>query len=319
MKRMNTRTEVIKELQSSKNYLSGEELANRLNTSRTSIWKNIQKLRDAGYSIESKRGVGYRLLRTPNKLLPSELLPLDVDIVGREIIHFEEIGSTNSKMKEKSGEKEGLIIIAERQTKGRGRLDRDWESPSGGIWMSVLLKPSIHPVKTPLLTMISSLSVHESLEGLGIEGSIKWPNDVLVDGKKICGVLTEIDAEAEVLNYAIVGIGLNVNFEAKEIPYNNLTTVKAELGRKVDRKALIKSIILNLDKWYKELKNNLHEEILNTWRKNSYHLGKEVKVKTMSGEVFSGIAKDFSETGGLVVEEKDGTKRTLFAGDVTLI
>ncbi|KXA88633.1 hypothetical protein AKJ39_02370 [candidate division MSBL1 archaeon SCGC-AAA259J03] len=318
MDRPNTRWEILRNLKKSETFLSGEELAKPLGVSRISVWKHIQNLKKMGYEIESKRGEGYKLLEPPDKLLPPEILPLDTEIVGREIIHYEEVKSTNLKMREKSEEEEGLIILAERQTEGKGRLGRNWKSPKGGIWMSVLLKPNIPPVETPLLTMISSTSVFESLQEIGIEGSIKWPNDVLVDGEKICGILTEMDAEMGALNYVIIGIGLNVNFDKNELPDTGATTVQSILEEKVDRKALTGSIITNLDKWYRKLKKNSKEEILDSWRANSHNLGRKVDVEMVTGESFTGTAVDFTDTGGLVVKGENGSERTFLSGDVTL-
>ncbi|KXA97043.1 hypothetical protein AKJ37_03890 [candidate division MSBL1 archaeon SCGC-AAA259I09] len=315
----NVRRVILEELKGAGSYVSGETLSERAGVSRVAIWKHVQRLKDEGYQIKSIRGRGYSLLKSPGKLLPYELQPLDVDVVGRRIIHLDDVGSTNLFLEGKAGEGEGLVVIAEEQAEGKGRMDRVWKSPEGGIWMSVLLKPVLPLDRAFLLSAISALAISESLQEVGLDAAVKWPNDVLVRGRKICGILAKIDGELDVVNYTIIGIGVNVNFGREELSLENVTTVKSELGREVDRKSMARDLIERLDGWYKVLKEGLYDDILNAWRTRSAILGQEIKIRKVSGEVYMGTAAGLSESGGLIVECEDGCKRTFRSGDATLL
>jgi len=186
-----------------KNYISGKKIAKEMGISRTSVYRKIEKLRNMGYEIESKKGVGYKLISKPDIPYPHEIKP-KTKIIGKNIFYFKNLSSTNEfarKMVQK-GAKEGTVIIAEEQTEGRGRKGRKWFSPPGGLWFSIILYPSLPPEKGGLLMMASSVSIVDSLADIGINAGIKWPNDILIGKKKVCGILMEMEASLNKINFA---------------------------------------------------------------------------------------------------------------------
>ena len=209
-------------LDNEKEFISGEELSKKLGISRTAIWKHIRILRSQGYNIESVNKKGYRLVDEPTDLLNPQNIyrNLKTKFIGKNVLHFETIDSTNDYAKKIGNElRDGSVIISEEQTKGKGRLGRVWESKAGeGIWMSIILKPNIIPNKAPFITLIAGASIVKALNILGVDAKIKWPNDITINNKKLSGILTELSAEIERVNYIVVGIGMNVkdtDFEAE--------------------------------------------------------------------------------------------------------
>ncbi len=210
-------------------YISGEELSKKLGISRTAIWKHIQALKREGYKINSQKRSGYSLISVPDLLLRYEIEKgLKTKILGKKIYHFKEIGSTNDFATElaRKGIGEGAIVIAETQTKGKGRLGREWSSPFGGLWLSIILKPKILPTQAPRMTVIAALGAAKTIKKLySLDAFIKWPNDVLIRSqisdiryqmKKVCGILTEMGAEQDTVNYVVIGIGANLNVDIKK-------------------------------------------------------------------------------------------------------
>lgn len=198
-------------------YVSGERLSEEFGITRAGIWKHMKSLKEAGYEIESVSNKGYKLIGTPDRIDEEEVTPfLKTKYIGRVFTHFEEIDSTNMEAKRVCAKSaiDGMVITAEAQTKGKGRLGRQWQSPkSRGIWMSVVLTPDISPVLASKTTIIGAAAVYNALKDMGIEAGIKWPNDIVVNGKKVCGILTEMNAEMDRINYIVLGIGINVNME----------------------------------------------------------------------------------------------------------
>ena len=207
--------EKILELLNKKDFVSGKNLAEQLKVSRTAIWKQIKILQNYGYNIESVKNRGYRLVSRPDIPRYEEMSPyLNTEVIGKKIVYFEKIDSTNiyAKKLAKEGVSEGCVVVAGIQEKGRGRKDRIWSSPEGGLWFSVILYPRIPPQNAMIITMAASVSVVEAIiKHTNLKPVIKWPNDVLVRGKKICGILTELDAEMDWINYVVIGIGININ------------------------------------------------------------------------------------------------------------
>ena len=238
---MFVREKVIKAiLDSGENFMSGEQLSKKLGISRTAVWKHINALREEGYNIESVNKKGYRLAEKPDDILSSENIAynLPTEFIGKKVIHLDTVGSTNDYAKEIGNKVSGgTLIISEQQTKGKGRLGRVWKSKSGdGIWMSLIIKPKIEPYKAPFLTLVAGASVVKALSNLDVEASIKWPNDIIVHNKKICGILTELSAEMERVNYVVIGIGINTNkSEFPEDIKEIATSIKQEYKINIDK------------------------------------------------------------------------------------
>lgn len=304
-------------------YVSGEELSKRLRVSRTAVWKYIGALREDGYEIESSPRLGYRLVRVPDLLSPLEIREgLNTKIMGCNIHHFREVDSTNRLARElaEAGEPEGAVVLADRQTAGRGRLGRSWCSPEGGIWLSVILRPSIAPYKVQLVTLLAAVAAVEAArDAAGLVPGIKWPNDLLVGGKKLAGILTEVSAEMERVNHLVVGIGLNANVPA--VCFSGeledvATSILAETGQAFRRSDWVKAFLEHLEREYLFAQADGFHAVLGRWRKYSVTLGCDVNVALAERNV-RGRAVDINEQGALVVETPEG-RETFWAGEVSL-
>ena len=337
--------------QRKKEYVSGEKLSRKLGISRTAIWKHIQALKREGYKIVSQKRLGYSLVSIPDLLLPYEIKRgLKTKILGKRIYHFKEIGSTNDfaiKLARK-GIGEGTIVVAETQTKGKGRLGREWSSPFGGLWLSIILKPKILPTQAPRMTVIASLGIAKTIRQLySLDAFIKWPNDVLIRSpiiphlkvrdkiypeqtrgadhrspfKKVCGILTEMDAEQDTVNHVIIGIGANLNLDVKKFSIEfrkNTTSMEKELGRKIDRVEFTKRILEEIENFYSLFKEQGFAPILKEWKKLSATLGKRVKA-VFGNRIIEGKAIDIDSDGALIIKTKPGKKERILAGNVTLM
>lgn len=242
--------------------------------------------------------------------------------LGRNVFFTREVGSTNDWAKELAvlGARDGTVAIAETQTAGRGRLGRSWISPSGGLWFSVILRPMFKPAETVKLVFVASLAVAEVLHELyGLKTETKWPNDVLVNGRKISGILTEMNTTGETVNYAILGIGVNANFDVEEVFPEELravsTSLKAEIGKEVSLEELFRSLLERLEDIYEHLLCDGFLHVLNRWKNFAGFLGRQVEVANRA-ERFCGLALDVDNEGCLLVRSEDGTLRRVIAGDV---
>lgn len=318
---------VLDELKKNKGkYISGEELSKKIGVSRTSVWKYINKLKEEGYVIESSTNKGYVLIESPDALYPNEIKGLmNTKLIGKEIIFLESVDSTNNYAK-KMGEgefQEGTLIIAEEQTAGRGRLGREWISPKGkGIWMTIMLKPDIKPEQAAQITLIAAFAVVLGIKNIcNIDAMIKWPNDVVVNGKKLCGILTEMGAEIDRINYLIAGIGINANIDEKDFADSGLniaTSIKIQKGRDIDRKLLISDIIKNFEELYINfIEKGSIEYIIKDYKKVSATLGKDVRILE-KGEEWHGLALDINNQGHLIVKMDDGTIKEISSGEVSV-
>ncbi len=299
-------------------FVSGEEIADRLGVSRTAVWKHIQSLQKLGYGIESVRNKGYRLISRPDTPIPEEILPgLGTDVVGTDMRFFSRTTSTNliAKGMLDGGPPEGIVIAADIQTEGRGRLKRRWSSRQGGLWFSVILYPRIPPERGMILTMASSVAVYRAIkETCGVEAVIKWPNDLLVNGKKVCGILTELDAEMDRINSAVIGIGINVNNELEGELLEIATSLKMETGSDVPRVPLLRSILEHLDILYKLIMSGDHKTIREGWFSHSNIIGRRIEVTGHRGTL-NGTVSDVDESGCLILDTGEGTER-IVAGDI---
>lgn len=311
--------EVIRILKGANNQpVSGAEIGVSVGVSRTMVWKYVHTLQQRGYSIDSIPGSGYILESEPDLLYP-ELISdgLDTAVIGKEIVYYDKVRSTNDVAKQLGNEaSDGTVVLTEIQDSGRGRRGSDWCSPEGGIWMSVILKPSMSPSHASRLTLMAGVAVAETLRKANINASLKWPNDVLVNGKKICGILTEMEAEAESINYVVIGIGINANMDLESFPEDlrvTSTTIKSELGREIDRVSFVQSLLSELEQRYIKFNTGYFDEILNSWIELSDTLGRRVHLVTPT-KMYEGKAIGISEDGGLILEMEDGSKETLISG-----
>lgn len=327
-------------------YRSGEELARQLGLSRTAVWKLLVRARSYGYAIEASPRRGYRLAAVPQLPLPWEIaLKLgEPDDTSRPVYFYPAVPSTNDvarELAEARGAPAGTLVVADLQTRGRGRRGRTWHSPAGGIYLSVVQRPRCHPRHAPLIALTSALAVALAVEELcGVSASIKWPNDVLVDGRKLCGVLVELAADQEAVRWAVIGIGVNVvpirqmpsegpppsqaaspSRWAPPGPEESLPPISlAELGCPVGRATLIARIVRELENCLERLDRDAAGasrwvaeavEARLAWK------GQDVRVETASGAV-EGVLVGVEPTGALVVRDPAGRVQTLFAGDVSL-
>lgn len=306
--------------------VSGEEMSRKLGISRTAVWKHIGRLRSEGYNIESQTNSGYRLVGSPDVLTISELEPfLHTGFIGRNIIYLENVDSTNNYAK-KAAEapfKEGTVIIAEEQSLGRGRLGRHWVSPRGkGVWMSIMLKPDILPADAPKLAIVTAYAVANALcSCCSLEARIKWPNDIVAGGRKICGILTEMSAEADEIKYVVIGIGINANIELDDFGpevSKIATSISIENGSPVSRKVLAASVLDEFEKVYTDfVESGSIGFLLDGYRDKSAVLGKEIRVISKKEEI-TGLAVDISEQGHLVLRLEDGALREVMSGEVSV-
>lgn len=303
-------------------YVSGEELSRMFGVTRTTVWKQVGQLRAEGYSVESSPRLGYRLVDTTDLILPAEVLDgLETARLGRRIVYLAETGSTNRLARELAAEgaPEGTLVLAEVQSGGRGRLGREWSSPAGGIWMSLILRPELLPHQLQLLTLTAAVAAGEACELIaGVSPGIKWPNDLLCGGKKLAGILTEGSVEADRLDYLVLGIGVNANITEDDfLPElrDQATSLLLESGRKVDRAAWVRSFLWRLEGYYLNAGEGL-TAVLEEWRLRSVTLGRKIVV-SMAGRMVEGMALDINDAGALLVRTENGIEAVL-AGDVAL-
>ncbi|WP_313758226.1 biotin--[acetyl-CoA-carboxylase] ligase [Tissierella sp.] len=318
------KNKILKILKDNEDFISGEEISKEFHMTRAAIWKYINMLKEDGYIIESIPRKGYRIISLPDILTYEEVKEyLDTDFIGRNIYYFDSTNSTNKKAKEIAlGEKEGTILVAEEQISGKGRLGRQWISPKGkGIWMSIILKPKVDPMTVAKITLLGAAAVHKALINMGIKSQIKWPNDILIDGKKICGILTEMSAELNMINYVVMGIGINVNLDEDDIPEDlkdKATSIKIKEGKKIDRKELMANVLNEFEKFYIDfMDNNMASKAIDICKENSALIGKEIKV-IRGEEIRLGKALDINEEGELVVEFKEGDIENIYSGEVSI-
>lgn len=305
-------------------FISGERISQELGISRTAVWKHINILREEGYEIESMPKNGYKLVSSPDILILEEIEEyLTTNFIGRNIYHFDSLDSTNTKAKEMAmDEEEGTVVVAEEQIKGKGRLGRDWVSPKGkGIWMSIILKPNMLPSEVAKLTLIGAAAVNKALEEMGIISYIKWPNDIVIQGKKVCGILTEMSCELNIINYVIMGIGINVNLLKEDFSQelvDKATSLKEITGRDLDRKRLLASVLNHFENLYLPFKQRGDiSATIDISREKSLLIGKEIRILRGNDEKI-GRALDIDEQGGLIIEYKDGTREHIFSGEVSI-
>ena len=302
-------------------YTSGEWLCEKLGVSRSAIWKHIETLRALGYEIEAVPHQGYRLAVCPDKLIPEELKwALKTTTIGRKILSYDVVSSTNDIAFDlaKKGLEEGTVIVADGQTHGKGRLGRHWNSPKGkGIYLSMILRPALPPQGISRLTLLASLSVARAVKSLtDLEPQVRWPNDILVKGKKLSGILTEMSAEQDRLNFVIVGIGMNINGSQELLP-PEATSIRLETGQKQSRVKFAQRLFEEFETIYRDFKEGKTSRWMEECRKLSSILGSRVRIDAPNPK--EGYALDLDEEGALVLRLDNGFTERLLAGDVVKV
>jgi BirA family biotin operon repressor/biotin-[acetyl-CoA-carboxylase] ligase len=305
--------------------VSGEAISDKLGLSRAAVWKHVEGLRRQGYRIDAVASRGYRLVEVPDRLRELELRPLlNTHDVGQVLHCHEEVGSTNDLAKElaEQGAEHGEVVVAERQTAGRGRRGRGWVTPARrNVSFSVVLRPGdLPPARAPELTLVAAVAVCDAIRHAGVEAGIKWPNDLLVRGRKVAGILTELEAEADRVHWVVLGVGVNVNARAEDFPpelRGEATSLLLERGHPAPRALFLAACLTALEDWYDRHAEQGFEPIRRAWRERSATLGRQVVVRTDGGEV-TGLAEDLDADGALLVRTAHGTERIL-SGDVALL
>ena len=306
--------------------VSGAELSRELGISRAAVWARIEELRSLGYDIEASPHLGYCLISAPDLLhaddLYSRLGPTRV--VGREIQVFETTTSTNDLVSRlaQNASKEGAVVFAESQTQGRGRLGRLWISPARkGLWFSVLLRPNLTPQSATQLTVAAATALVRAIDSqTGLAPEIKWPNDILIKGKKVAGILTELTAELDHVKDVILGIGIDVNLEPHEFPpelRDCATSLRIAVGEKVDRSALAVAVLRELDRIYHLVQSRQFESVAEEWQRRCNTLGRTVSIR-MGDRVIRGRAESLDTDGALLIRGAYGRLERIIGGDVTM-
>ena len=298
---------ILQVLREERGHVPGEALSRQLDLSRTRTSQYIRGLRRNGYVIDSSNR-GYRLVSSPDLLLPCEF-----PFHEHRIHYFNEIGSTMDPARDlaREGAERGTIVIAEVQNYGRGRLSRQWVSPQGGIYITVILRPQITPAYAPLANLMTSVAVATSMRKLyGLKAAVKWPNDVLINGKKVCGILAEMESAVDLVRFINTGIGVNANTAVPEF-VETATSLKEALGREVSRQEFLRALMMEIERRQDSL---MDANMLQEWRGLSATLNNDVRI-TAANEVIAGRAVDIDDTGSLIVREVDGSLRKIVAGD----
>ncbi|MBS2969382.1 biotin--[acetyl-CoA-carboxylase] ligase [Metabacillus sp. KIGAM252] len=311
--------------ESDQEYVSGQKISEVLGCSRTAVWKHIETLRKEGYEVEAVRRMGYRLIKKPEALSAVEIQSsLRTSFIGQAVHYEKSVPSTQKIAHQLAGEgaSEGTIVIADEQTEGRGRLARVWHSPiNTGIWMSCILKPKIPLSQTPQLTLLTAVAIVQAIEETtGIQPSIKWPNDILINGKKAVGILTELQAEADSVHSVIIGMGINVNQQDTDFPEalkRIATSLKLEAGIDISRTALIQAILYNLEQLYKTYLAAGFRPVKLLWESYAVSLGREIIARTLQGTIY-GKALGINDEGVLLLETADGAVEKIYSADIEL-
>lgn len=306
-------------------WVSGEVLSWSLKVTRTTIWKQVKTLQAEGYAIETSPKKGYRLAALPDILSPEEVLRgLKTEVFGKEhYCYLKEIDSTNNYAKKLAaqGYPEGTLVIAERQTAGRGRRGRQWHSePGQAIFMSLILRPALPIKELSRITLFIAVAVVDTLERFGIKSGIKWPNDVLINGRKIAGILTEAVTDMDGIEYIVTGIGLNVNNRIADFPeeFRGIaTTMREEAGQSIPRVEVLQEFLWQLERGYRQMISGGFGEVLEKVRSLSLVIGRDIKIDSVNG-ITTGRAIDIDNNGFLMVRDSEGNIHNVMSGEILL-
>ena len=345
---MDIKTSILRMIRQSSGYVSGQSLCEALGVSRTAVWKYVNQLKEEGYEFDAVSNKGYRIVKYPDIITREEIESMLPDgLAVTNVVYYHETDSTNTRAKQaaEEGEKSGTLFITECQTGGRGRRGRSWESPAGsGIWMSLLLRPEIKPFDASMLTIVAAMGMKDAIEEIigdgvtagagdgdvagdgagdgagkgGIHCKIKWPNDIVLGDRKICGMLTEMSAETDWINYVVIGIGVNVNTtEFDDSIKDTASSILLQTGSSVKRSDIVVAFARHFSKYYEEfLKKCNLSGLTDDYNKALINVGRDVKIVERDGS-FVAKAVGIDETGNLIVE-KDGDTKRIVAGEVSV-
>lgn len=316
--------EILRLLRSADGYISGQELCNRFGVSRTAVWKAINQLKEAGYEIEAQQNKGYRLMTAPDLMTEAEIKSLmHTEWVAKEVLYFDTIDSTNTKAQElaEKGYPSGTLVVADKQESGKGRRGRSWVSPSGtGIFMTLMIKPDINPNNASMLTLVAALAVAKAITSVtGEEALIKWPNDIVVNGKKVCGILTEMNAQFDYINHIVVGIGINVHNESfpEEISQMASSLMIEAGGKRFHRAQIIAETMSYFEQYYDTfLKTQDLSALVREYDELLVNRNKSVRVLDPK-EPFDGKAMGITPKGELIVETWE-SRKLVSSGEVSV-
>lgn len=316
--------EILRLLRGADGYISGQELCNRFGVSRTAVWKAINQLKEAGYEIEAQQNKGYRLMAAPDLMTEAEIKSLlHTDWVAKEVLYFDTIDSTNTKAQElaEKGYPSGTLVVADKQESGKGRRGRSWVSPSGtGIFMTLMIKPDINPNNASMLTLVAALAVARAITSVtGEEAMIKWPNDIVVNGKKVCGILTEMNAQFDYINHIVVGIGINVHNESfpEEISQMASSLMIEAGGKRFHRAQIIAETMSYFEQYYDTfLKTQDLSALVREYDKLLVNRNKSVRVLDPK-EPFDGKAMGITPKGELIVDTWE-SRKLVSSGEVSV-
>lgn len=310
-------------LRESDTYISGQEICDKLNISRTAVWKYVHMLQEEGYVIESVKKRGYRFVSAPDCLTAEEIVSqLQTKVFAQRTIYHEEIDSTNEEVKRlaENGAIHGTLVVSDYQSKGKGRRGRTWISSKGNcIYMSILLRPDMESARAAGLTLMAALAVSDGIDRLGCKTQIKWPNDVIINGKKVCGILTEMSGEIDYINYVVVGIGINVNDEQFPPEIGQMaTSIKIENGEVENRAKLVAYIMEAMEEYYITYrKTNDLSLLLEKYNGKLANVNKQVKL-IQKGEEQIRTALGIDKTGALLVVDDNGNQERIISGEVSV-
>jgi len=315
---------VLEVLEKTEGPVSGEYISNILSISRSAVWKHVKELRAIGYDISASQTEGYQLTKKSNRLLPYEVHKnLRTRMIGKKMRYFESTPSTISSAKELLATSDpeklnGLVIIAEEQTGGVGRMGRVWVSPTGGIWVTIILKPLIPVDHVFMLTMAGAVAVARAIrKEYDLGALIKWPNDIYIGDKKVAGLLLELSAEADTIHYCLLGMGVDANISSHELAtkvHGSVTSLSAEIGHDVDRAALLARILKEFESRYLLIEGQEYDPVIREWKSLSCTIDQRVRISTLKN-VFEGEAIDIDEYGALVIRKDNGRIERIIAGD----
>lgn len=316
--------EILRLLRSADGYISGQELCNWFGVSRTAVWKAINQLKEAGYEIEAQQNKGYRLMAAPDLMTEAEIKSLmHTEWVAKEVLYFDTIDSTNTKAQElaEKGYPSGTLVVADKQESGKGRRGRSWVSPSGtGIFMTLMIKPDINPNNASMLTLVAALAVAKAITSVtGEEAMIKWPNDIVVNSKKVCGILTEMNAQFDYINHIVVGIGINVHNESfpEEISQMASSLMIEAGGKRFHRAQIIAETMSYFEQYYDTfLKTQDLSALVREYDELLVNRNKSVRVLDPK-EPFDGKAMGITPKGELIVDTWE-SRKLVSSGEVSV-
>lgn len=316
--------EILRLLRSADGYISGQELCNWFGVSRTAVWKAINQLKEAGYEIEAQQNKGYRLMAAPDLMTEAEIKSLmHTEWVAKEVLYFDTIDSTNTKAQElaEKGYQSGTLVVADKQESGKGRRGRSWVSPSGtGIFMTLMIKPDINPNNASMLTLVAALAVAKAITSVtGEKALIKWPNDIVINGKKVCGILTEMNAQFDYINHIVVGIGINVHNESfpEEISQMASSLMIEAGGKRFHRAQIIAETMSYFEQYYDTfLKTQDLSALVREYDELLVNRNKSVRVLDPK-EPFDGKAMGITPKGELIVDTWE-SRKLVSSGEVSV-